>query len=136
MRAYPEESQVQVVVAAGQVRWRGDAPPRVLRRRDRAVIDARGRVKVTRGVPLDHYVGWVRRKLVFDDVPLAAVLAQLERWYDLDIQSADTSLYDARVTISFTTESPDEALGALAQVLNIRFTRAGRAVRLAPARAR
>src|SRR5437763_1388065 len=73
-----------------------------------------------------------RGTLQFDDASLDSVLAQLERWYDLDIQTPDRSLQRARLTIAFTTASPDEALSTLARVLGARFTREDRAVRLVP----
>ena len=133
VRAYPEEAELRVVVAAGSVAIRPaggtGAVALTLRPRDLALIDARGEATVTTGVTLENHIAWIRGRLVFDDAPLRAVVAQLERWYDLDMQ-ADPALDDERLTISFTTESPDEALAALAKVLNVRVTRAGRSVRL------
>jgi ferric-dicitrate binding protein FerR (iron transport regulator) len=73
---------------------------------------------------------------VFDDDRLDAVIPQLERWYDLDIHLDDPSLGAERITIVFTTESPDEALSTLAKVLDLRVTRTGRSVRFAPLRPR
>jgi transmembrane sensor len=137
VRAYPQESYLQVVVAAGSVALTSaaadPATALTLRPRDRAVIDARGRATVVSGVPLEHYVSWTRGRLVFDDDSVAAVVAQLERWYDLDVAVADASLGAERITISFETESAEEALSALAKVLNVRMTRNGRSVRLTPA---
>ena len=133
VRAYPQE-RLQVVVAAGRVALRGrDSVPVTLRPRERAVIDARGVATRTTGVRLESYLAWTRGMLLFDDAPLRAVLAQLERWYDLDIQTDDADLDEDRITISFTTETADEALTALSKVLNVRFTRAGRQVRLTAA---
>src|SRR5256886_16472138 len=77
---------------------------------------------------------WIRGTLQFDDAPLGGVLAQLERWYDLEIQTTDRSLERERLTISFTTAAPDEALSALARVLGARFTREERVVRLTSVR--
>lgn len=134
VRAYPDE-QLQVVVAAGSVALRGAGPAGgvtlTLRPRDRAVIDARGAVTLTSGVALDRHLAWIRGVLRFDDAPLDRVIAQLDRWYDLDIRLDEPALARERVTIAFTTPSADEALAALAGVLNVRFTRAGRVVRLA-----
>jgi transmembrane sensor len=138
VRAYPQESYLQVVVATDSVALTGaDTDPATaiavtLRPRDRAVIDERGRTTVVAGVPLDHYVSWTRGRLVFDDDSVATVLTQLERWYDLDIGVDDPSLGAERITISFETESAEEALSALAKVLNVRLTRSGRSVRLVP----
>lgn len=73
---------------------------------------------------------------MFDDAPLARVIAQLERWYDLEIETDDAAMADERVTISFMTKSADEAVKALAQVLDVHATRTGRLVRFVPARSR
>jgi transmembrane sensor len=138
VRAYPQEPYLQVVVATDSVALTGAvahpaaAIALTLRPRDRAVIDAHGRATVVNGVALEQYVSWTRGRLVFDDDSVATVLAQLERWYDLDIAADDPSLGRERVTISFDTESAEEALSALAKVLDVRLTWSGRAVRLVP----
>jgi transmembrane sensor len=138
VRAYREEQYLQVVVASGRVALRSaragaaDSVALTLKARDRAVIDARGNATTTSGVPLQQYLAWTRGGLVFDDAPLASVIAQLSRWYDLDIEAPDRSLNDERLTISFTTQSADEALAALAKVLDARVTRAERLVRISP----
>jgi len=138
VRAYREEPYLQVVVAAGRVALRGargdatDSVALTLKPRDRAVIDARGNATTTAGVSLQQYLAWTRGALVFNDAPLASVLAQLGRRYDLDIETDDGSLDGERLTISFTTQSADEALTALAKVLDARVTRVERLVRLIP----
>jgi ferric-dicitrate binding protein FerR (iron transport regulator) len=136
VRAYGEEQYLQVVVAAGRVALRGakggDSVALTLRPRDRAVIDARGNAITTSGVSLQQYLAWTRGALVFDDAPLRSVIAQLGRWYDLDIQTDDRSLDDERLTMSFTTQSADEAMTALAKVLDARVRRVERLVRLIP----
>ena len=138
VRAYREEPYLQVVVAAGRVALRGargdatDSVALTLKPRDRAVIDARGNATTTAGVSLQQYLAWTRGALVFNDAPLASVLTQLGRWYDLDIETGDRSLDGERLTISFTTQSADEALTALAKVLDARVTRVERLVRLIP----
>src|SRR5206468_814294 len=89
-----EERSLQVIVAAGRVALRRTegADSLLLRPRDRGVIDAGGTVTIISGVSLKHYLAWIRGTLQFDDAPLGGVLAQLERWYDLEIQTTDRSL--------------------------------------------
>jgi transmembrane sensor len=136
VRAYRYEPAVEVVVAEGQVALRGlkgaDPVLVTLRSRERAVLDSSGGTMVTRDVPLAQYLAWTRGALMFDDAPLARVAAQLERWYDLEIETHDAGLADERVTISFMTKSADEAVKALAQVLDVHATRTGRVVRFVP----
>jgi ferric-dicitrate binding protein FerR (iron transport regulator) len=134
VRAYRQEDQLQVVVASGQVALRGAARPEsvlaTLRARDRAIIGVSGAATVTRRVALEGALAWTRGMLLFDDVSVGSVRAQLERWYDVDIVTDDPSLDAERVTISFATKSADEAVRTLARVLGVRVTRAGRLVRL------
>ena len=135
VRAYPQERFVQVVVAAGRVALRagrGGDSVLSLRSRDRGVIDARGVLRATSGVSVGDYLAWTRGTLVFRDAPLGDVVAQLGPWYDVDIEVSGASRTDERLTISFATGSVDEALATLARVLNARWTRSGRIVRLTP----
>ena len=137
VRAYAQEDYVQVVVASGRVALRagrggGDDSVLSLRSRDRGVIDARGVLSATSGVALGDYLAWTRGTLVFRDAPLGDVVAQLGRWYDVDIELSGASGAAERLTISFATRSVDEALTTLARVLDARWTRAGRMVRLTP----
>src|ERR1044071_6302467 len=139
VRAYRHEASVAVVVAEGRVALRGvnRAEPVLvtLRPRERAVLDSAG-AKVTREIRLANYLAWTRGALLFDDVPLTRVIAQLERWYDLEIEIDDPVLARERVTISFMTRSADEAVKALAQVLDVRASRTGRVVRFVSLRSR
>src|SRR5437764_379389 len=73
---------------------------------------------------------WTRGVLWFHEAPLRSVMAQLGRWYDLDIAVSDASLAAETLTMSFGPQSADEALTALAKVLDVRFTRTGRSVLL------
>jgi len=84
----------------------------------------------TRGIPVGQYVSWTRGVLWFHEAPLRSVMAQLGRWYDLDIAVSDASLAAETLTMSFGPQSADEALTALAKVLDVRFTRTGRSVLL------
>jgi transmembrane sensor len=135
IRAYRQEASVQVVVAEGMVALRGvksaDSVLVTLRPRERAVLDSSGRATVMHDVSLANYLDWTRGALLFDDAPVNRIIAQLERWYDLEIE-VDESLANERVTISFMAKSADEAVKALAQVLDVRATRAGRLVRFIP----
>lgn len=140
VRAYRHEDDVEVIVRTGSVAMRRlhDTGPAALTLGpgDRGVIDARGQVSVTSNVPLDRYLSWTSGRLVFDDVALGDVIPQLERWYDLDIELSAVSLGNERITIALTTESPDEALSAVAKVLDLRVVRTERSVRLVPLHSR
>ena len=142
VRAYPEERGIQVVVAEGLVALsddRGDTTL-LLRPRDRGHIDARGTVSKTTPVALDQHLSWTRGALAFRDAPADSVVAELRRWYDLDLSLdggvAGSRFGETRITITFDSASSGEALTALAEVLAARIIRTDNVVRLTPIRSR
>jgi transmembrane sensor len=140
VRAYRQDHDVQVTVREGAVamrRPRDDGPAVLtLGPGDRGILSARGEATSITDVTLDKYLSWTTGRLVFDDAPLRTVIPELARWYDLDIQLTDSSLGDERITIVLTTESPDEAMSAVAKVLDLRVVRTERSVRFVPPRPR
>ena len=139
VRAYPEDSDVTVVVSEGHVAFGADggesgstgAAPAVstdgathavtLGRGDRARLEPRGQVSVEHGVALDRELAWMQGRLVFVDAPLSLVAHEVERWYDVHIIIGDSSLASAPVTASFGNEPVDGVLRTLAVSLDVRL---------------
>lgn len=128
VRAYADDPHVEVVVAEGEV---GLGRPRVapgvsvtsltpgqLGRLDRVT----GRIDV-RHVEPARELAWVRGALVFDNVPLAHVVAELERWYDVEFRIADSAIVTRPLTASFEHESITQVLDVIAPSLDIRVSR-------------
>jgi ferric-dicitrate binding protein FerR (iron transport regulator) len=140
VRAYRHDHDVQVTVREGAVAMRrlqaAGPPVLTLGPGDRGILSAGGEATAITDVPVDKYLSWTTGRLVFDDAPLRTVIPELARWYDLDIQLNDSSLGDERITIVLTTESPDEAMSAVAKVLDLHVIRAERSVRFVPLRPR
>jgi transmembrane sensor len=135
VRAYPRDTAVQVVVTEGRVlvraaREAADAPGTFLVRGERGVLDAAGRMAVERGVDVESATLWTKGRLRYERAPLGAVVADLGRWYDLEIAVTDTSLASERITITFDHALADDAVQRLANVLGVRAERTGRTVRL------
>ena len=134
VRAYPEDSVVEVVVAEGRV-MAGLAsaalPLRgpVLGRGDLARIDTAGATTVTRGVDADHYQSWTEGQLRFAAIPLREVAQQLTRWYNTDFTLADSAIGDRRVTITLRDEPLVQVISAIAQLTDTRYEYVGRGVR-------
>jgi transmembrane sensor len=131
--AYPG-SHAQVVVAEGKVSLRLDKS----QASDSAVLGAgeRGRLEVSRGatsvarvtvdtVDAARYLSWTTGTLALDDVPLRDAIPVLQRWFDVDIRLADSSLANRRVTASFRDEPVSQVLDALAVALGARYERSG-----------
>jgi ferric-dicitrate binding protein FerR (iron transport regulator) len=71
---------------------------------------------------------------VFKRTPLREVVPQLSRWYDTDIQLADSALNDLRVSGSYSDEPVDQVLQSIAMTLGLAVRRTDAStVVLAPA---
>lgn len=134
VRAYPGESAARVVVAEGKVALRSAAGAlgtgTELLPGDVAHLDASGTPSVEGAVELDRYLAWTHGRLEFERQPLADVIPELERWYDVHITLADPAIGAIPVTIAFESETAGEAMTALARVLDVRLERSGRGIRL------
>ncbi len=132
LRAYPADHHVQVVVTDGSVALGADrpgaAPPALLTKGRLGRLIAGGTVPVVRTVDPTAYTAWLRGQLTFDNTPLSEVAAELGRWYDVDVQLADTSLARETFTATFHADSFSEAIRTLTTVLHLRADRQGKTV--------
>jgi ferric-dicitrate binding protein FerR (iron transport regulator) len=144
IRAYARDSVTRLVVADGAVAMRtrrvwadgsdDKAVPLsavLVTRGMMATAGADGVVRVRSGVATDRYLSWSDGRLAFDDTPLPEVVAELSRWYDLDIRLGDPRLASRTLTASFD-DPPAAVLVALEGALGVRVARVGRVVTLYP----
>lgn len=130
VRAYGAD-ELEVVVAEGAVVLRnlpeGTAArdSAVLRQADYGVVDRAGRVSRTSNVDVDAYLAWRQGKLVFHDTPVREVLRRLSRWYDIDLEIADSTVAERPFTASFDNEPAERVLDVLALTMRLRYERRG-----------
>jgi transmembrane sensor len=140
VRGRPGEPVV-VAVATGRVavgrRTEGTTPgpaaaPVSLAAGDVAQLPIAGATEVEHGVALDRYFGWTEGRLVFRETPLARVVGDLARWYDVDIQLRGTGLDQRRLTAAFDEEPVDRVLASVAASFGLRVQHDGRRYTLFP----
>ncbi len=138
VRAYPEGIGARIAVADGVVAVVGatcSGPPSVAARRpttcgaqlragDMATVHD-GEVAVEHGIDVPSLTAWTEGRLVFTDAPLRQVVAELSRWYGVDVQVSDASLADQRVSGTVDEASIVPALASLAPTVGARVERAG-----------
>ncbi len=125
--AYADQVATEVVVTEGRVSLsRGDTTSQavVLGLRDLGRLDASGPATVRRGVDVDRYIAWTKGVLAFDGTPLRDVVPELERWYAVDVQLADSEFAPRRLTATFRDEPIDLVLERIALTLGMRVERA------------
>lgn len=67
-------------------------------------------LQVSKVDDMDVYIGWKDGKLLFHNERFAEILKKLERWYNIDIQTTDTSLGDYILYATFFDESIEQIL--------------------------
>ena len=129
VRAYAELPQVEVVVTEGVVSLRRDTPTAsdsaIVRNGERARLEETGRV-VVESVPTERYTDWARGALVLENITLGEARRDLERWFDIQITVADSSLAQRQLMARFHGESASEALTAIGIALDVRVEQRGR----------
>ena len=94
---------------------------------------AEGRVEALPGRATADDFAWMRGELIFRDAPISTVIADLRRWYGVEVRVADLALLQRRFTGTFTTESRERVLDVIAMALPARVERRGDTAYFRPA---
>jgi len=132
VRAYTTDSLVRVVVTQGRIRVRAAASPSgsgtTLDAGMLGLVDTAGVTALQTGADTARYNAFARGQMQFVRTPLRTVIGELERWYDIDIRLADSTLGSRRITATLEDQTLPDLLAQLSITLNLRVTRDGRLV--------
>jgi transmembrane sensor len=133
VRAYPEESDAQVVVAEGTVRIRSpsaaDSEGIAVDSGQLARITRAGRISRQDSVDVARLTAWRRGRIILGGVPLRAALVEVGRWQDIELRIADSVVANRRVTAEFaTTQTLTEILDEIALGIGAVYEWQGRVV--------
>lgn len=104
--AYPEDNSFQVTLQSGKVALK-DLKTRqrlALSPNQRFVFDKRTQRSLLEDVETNNYTAWKEGKLIFRNTPLSEVISRLSRWYNVDMECSDQSLYDIPYRATFQNE--------------------------------
>lgn len=137
VRAWPMEKRVEVVVAEGSVSFSPvSAIPTdggvTISGGQMSVLGGNGMPSPPRDVDVEKYLGWVKRELYFESVPLRQVLDQLERWYDLSIRVGDPEIESDLITVYIENKPIEDNLETIALIMNMEFEITGNDVIFEP----
>ena len=102
-RVAVREGAVEVLAGPGST-------PETLAAGDRAAVTPQGTVRVERSVQLGDDLAWMSGRLVFRDAPMTHVMAELRRWYGIDLR-VDSAFSRARLSTSFDRTSAPSDVG-------------------------
>jgi transmembrane sensor len=112
VRAYTEEMAPEVVAV-------------LLEQGDVGRLTADGDLMRTRGMAIDRMLAWTNGELVLRRTPLRHAIVELSRWYDVDIQLADGSVANEKVTASFRDEPARVAIDLVAAAAGLSVRQTG-----------
>lgn len=93
-----------------------------------------GRMTIAPASANESFADWTRGRLSFRATPLREVVSTLERVYDVDIEIADSALFDHHVTLAAMPDKTPitETLDLVTDVIGAHFTRSGRVFVIVP----
>jgi transmembrane sensor len=136
VRDYPGGEPARVAVTEGRVAVRpadARAPAAVLVGGQAAEVSPAGARPVVERAVERQDLAWTRGQIAFNNAPVPEVLAELGRWYDVQIQVQDPALAARHLTIAFEHEPLETLLQEISAVLGARVERRGRVLVLTPA---
>ena len=126
--AYPDY-KVYTTLAEGRIKVSTAKVSVVLNPDQQAVIEPDNDDIVTRDVPAYLFTSWAKGNYEFRNTSLSEIVAQLSRWYNVDIYFKNESLKDKRFAgIIFRDEELNFAIEVIERVSNVHFTREGETI--------
>ena len=135
VQAWPDEGRnVEVIVEEGKVAL-GESLSSpastqqevIISRHQKGVLAAGASPSVHEVTDLHWHLGWTEGRLVFEDRQLSEIIPRLERWYAVDIQTANDEISEKRLTAEIDYSQPMmEVLKGIALSLDLEIERDGR----------
>ena len=120
------DGQLRVAVQHGQVRVAGAQQDLVDLRAGQGVSsDAGGRLSAIASLAPGSVAPWRDGRITFDNVPLGAALAEVERYGDTGLVARDAAVAKLRIGGSFSLTQLDRFAAALPQLLPVHVVRVG-----------
>jgi len=130
--AYPDEPQVTATLLEGSIRFTSNETATLLKPGEQALLTkGKGGVKITHPEDPQNNIAWVNGKFAFSKTPVATVMRELSRWYDIQIlyegNAAPTTLFTGEVDRMIPLS---KLLSYLEQMGSTRFTVEGKTVKV------
>lgn len=117
VKAYPAEELVTTTLEQGRVKVYGDKIAMTLLPDEQAVYNRISGKITKRSVDSGNYNQWMDGKLLFDQAPLKAIIADLQRRYNVSIKTTSAVDQSRRFTMAFRAdEGIDDVMKVLTKI--------------------
>jgi ferric-dicitrate binding protein FerR (iron transport regulator) len=124
--------EVRVVVVEGRVSLRSnelkDSKTVIISDGELSILRAGGQPSEPQAVAVERHLGWMRDDIIFEDAMLYEVLNQIERWYDIEFNLADSTTGLERVSVHIKKKSLADILDLLSVLTGQSYDQRGRIV--------
>jgi transmembrane sensor len=126
VQAWPEDKQINVVVADGRVLFRStqvsDLQQVLLTKGQMSHLSEKGIISPPVNVDISKQLAWINGGLAFENTRLQDVLRSLERRYNITFSISDSSLLTHRLTSNFTKDQPiNKILNIIAISVDVKY---------------
>lgn len=142
INAYPADSFYEVAVSEGLIEIttaeeasddddteKTSQPVRISQGQKVEVEHSVGEMVISKA-DLHASLGWLNKRLIFDEEPLSEIVSRIERYYDIDVKVLDEELLTKKVTASFENEGMENVLKVLSLSLKANYNINGKKVEL------
>lgn len=139
LRAWEEAGKVEVAVAEGKVSFgvkEISDKQIILNKGFSSTLSKTGELSEPKQVDISKYLSWINGEMSFDDVTVSEVLAQVERWYDIQFSLKDSTIINERLSISINKNSLSKVLEVLSTITATEYKIDGKFVYLIPLRSK
>ncbi|MCS3800131.1 FecR family protein [Niastella sp. OAS944] len=84
VNSYENEENIKVTLLEGSVKVQHERVERIIKPGEQAVVDG-AKINVVSDVDLEQVMAWKDGKFLFDNTDLAAIMRQIERWYNVEV---------------------------------------------------
>ena len=126
VRSWQGDDGVGILVHKGTVSVRVGDAERSVGEGEAMVVKGDGSVSTPDEATRRALMSWTEGRLILPQQPLAQVLPQLRRWYDLDIGLADSSVGTRPVSLDVPITAPKEAIATIEKQARVKYSYAGR----------
>jgi ferric-dicitrate binding protein FerR (iron transport regulator) len=135
--AFPDDSAFAVFVKEGSVTIEAGKVSKSLTANQAASVRGTTIETLTEAQQAEIF-GWLDGKITVTNKPMRDVIAQLTRWFNLDIKVPDLKLLDRPASFSVSLDSSRAAIGQVEKSGNVKFSYEGetKVFRDAPAKAK
>src|SRR5690606_23050303 len=128
--SYDDEPHITTTVATGVVQVSKNDEKLVVPASKQAIIDKQKNSIAITDANIDQALAWKNGYFQFDGADIHAIMRQLSRWYDMEVQF-DDNLPDQEFYILLARkEDGNQILEALEESGSFRFTREGKSIRV------